>query len=238
MRKAILGAMVTLLLVGAYASYVVSYPKYPKVEGCVNPFAVVKPVSRVQENWSKIHVFFKLATSRDFWKLAKPWNVDYSHVKVIKHTFEYKGKNITMLAMGIPLRDKKHVIALYEFSKPVQGVKRKAYLFEITNNKSEIKVEATVTNGYYSTNDECVHRCRSSEDCDFLERCETYCCSVNVRCAIECCATGGNGWCTIPCLAGPAVCLTCIVVACPLCVAVATCCDKEGSKCAPIVPGP
>ncbi|MFA4661691.1 hypothetical protein [Pyrococcus kukulkanii] len=82
MRKAILGAIVALLLVGAYTSYAIGYPKYPKVEGCVNPFAAVKPVSGVQENWSRVHVFFKLVTSRDFWKLAKPWSVDYSHVKV------------------------------------------------------------------------------------------------------------------------------------------------------------
>ncbi|WP_297074207.1 hypothetical protein [Thermococcus sp.] len=81
-RRALLAILVVLLLIGAYGAYVVSYPKYLEVKGCVNPFAVVKPVSRVQENWSKVHVFFKLATSRDFWKLAKLWDVDYSHVNL------------------------------------------------------------------------------------------------------------------------------------------------------------
>ncbi len=113
-RRALLAVFAALLLVGAYGAYVFSYPKYPEVKGCVNPFAVVKPVRGVQENWSEVHVLFKLATSRDFLKLAKPWNVDYSHVKIVKHTIEYNGEKITMLAMGIPLKDKKHVIALYE----------------------------------------------------------------------------------------------------------------------------
>ncbi len=63
----------------------VSYPKYSEVKSCVNPFAVTKPVSSVQENGSEVHVFFKLATSRDFWKLAKPWQANYSHVKVVRH---------------------------------------------------------------------------------------------------------------------------------------------------------
>ncbi|HIP89039.1 MAG TPA: hypothetical protein EYH24_03615, partial [Thermococcus paralvinellae] len=74
-KRALLVIFVALLLVGAYGTYVTSYPKYPEVKGCVNPFAVTKPLGRVQENWSKAHIFFKLATTRDFWKLAKPWDV-------------------------------------------------------------------------------------------------------------------------------------------------------------------
>ncbi|WP_258084402.1 hypothetical protein [Thermococcus thermotolerans] len=49
-RRALLAMFVVLLLIGAYGAYVVSYPKYPEVKGCVNPFAVTKPVGRVQEN--------------------------------------------------------------------------------------------------------------------------------------------------------------------------------------------
>ncbi|WP_199920029.1 hypothetical protein [Thermococcus piezophilus] len=121
-KRALLAIFVVLLLVGAYGAYVVSYPKYPELKGYVNPFAVTKPIDMVQKNWSKAHISFKLATTRDFWKLTKPWDVDNSQVKIVKHTIEYNGEKITMLAMGIPLKDKKHVIALYEFSKPVQGV--------------------------------------------------------------------------------------------------------------------
>ena len=51
-KKGLLAVIVILFLLEAYSAHVVSYPKYPEVKGCVNPFAVVKPVSRVQENWS------------------------------------------------------------------------------------------------------------------------------------------------------------------------------------------
>ena len=102
-RRALLAILVVLLLIGAYGAYVVSYPKYPEVKGCVNPFAVTKPVSRVQENWSEVHVFFKLVTTRDFWKLAKPWQVDYSHVKVVKHTIEYNGEKNNHARHGSPV---------------------------------------------------------------------------------------------------------------------------------------
>ena len=61
-RRTLLAMFVALLVVGAYGAYVFSYPKYPEVKGCVNPFAVTKPVSRTPENWSKVHVFFKLTT--------------------------------------------------------------------------------------------------------------------------------------------------------------------------------
>ena len=232
-RRALLAIFVVLLLIGAYGAYVVSYPKYPEVKGCVNPFAVTKPVAKIQENWSKAHVFFKLATMRDFWKLAKPWDVDYSHVKIVKHTIEYKGEKITMLAMGIPLKDGKHVIALYEFSKPVQGVKTRAYMFEI--NGALVEARTLSTNGYVVALNSCSHECSSSNDCGFLERCEPYPCSTDWDCAISCCLTGGNGLCTIPCAISRAACIGCIVAACPLCVEY---CSETGTRCVPITPGP
>ena len=222
MRKAILGAIVALLLVGAYASYVVSYPKYPKVEGCVNPFAVVKPVSRVQENWSRVHVFFKLVTSRDFWKLAKPWNVDYSHVKVVKHTLKYKGENITMLAMGIPLRDRKHVAVLYEFSDPVRGIKTEGFLIKMVDNVTA-KTIAVTTNGVVSTTDICPHECNSDFDCTITHYCHEFCCKVNTEKAIQCCS-----WCIFTCV-NPFLCIVCLEVECPWCVQ--NNCLEFGSEC-------
>ncbi|ASJ17575.1 hypothetical protein A3L04_04735 [Thermococcus chitonophagus] len=230
MRKAILGAIVALLLVGAYASYVISYPKYPKVEGCVNPFAVVKPVSRVQENWSKINVFFKLATSRDFWKLAKPWNVDYSHVTVVKHTLEYKGKNITMLAIGALLRDKKHVVVYYEFSEPVRGMVTASKMFSI-NNSSKLKLVAMMINGRYKQVEDCTRECESDDECGEFWSCSSYCCDTNIRCFIGCC--GSCGLACFSCLVGEASscseCVLCVGTWCPTCGVL--CCDKEGTVC-------
>jgi len=243
-RRALLAMFVVLLLIGTYGVYVVSYPKYPEVKGCVNPFTVAKPVTRIQENWSEVHVFFKLATMKDFWKLSKPWNVDYSHVKIVKHTIEYNGEKITMLAMGIPLEDKKHVIALYEFSKPVQGVKVRSYLLEVENtvknSSPAIKTVALTTNGAYTVTDTCSHECNSGSDCGILARCEYYPCSTDWYCAVHCCITGGNGACTIPCAVSgaagfPEGCIACIVAACPFCVYF---CSDTGTTCVFITPGP
>ncbi|NJE10305.1 hypothetical protein [Thermococcus sp. MAR1] len=225
-RRALLAMFVVLLLIGAYGAYVVSYPKYPEVNGCVNPFRVTTPVSRVQENWSKAHVFLKLATSRDFWKLAKPWDVDYSHVKIVKHTIEYNGEKITMLAMGIPLKDKKHVIALYEFSKPVQGVKVRGYLLELDN--PVVKTVALTTNGQYKTANSCPHDCNSNNDCGEFSSCEPYCCSTDWGCAISCCLQAGH--CKWLCRLGEEVCIACVVAECGWCTA-DYCCTEWGSLC-------
>ncbi|NJF24557.1 hypothetical protein [Thermococcus sp. Bubb.Bath] len=48
-KRALLAVFVALPMVGAYGAYVISYPRYPEVKGCVNPFAVTKSVGRVQE---------------------------------------------------------------------------------------------------------------------------------------------------------------------------------------------
>ncbi|WP_258084064.1 hypothetical protein [Thermococcus thermotolerans] len=226
-KRALLAMFVVLLLIGAYGAYVVSYPKYQKVDGCVNPFAVVKPVSRAQENWSEAHVFFKLSTTRDFWKLAKPWNVDYSHVKIVKHTIEYNGEEITMLAMGIPLKDKKHVIALYEFSKPVQGVKVKSYLFEIRDNN--VTIRKTTTNGYAIQVSSCTHECSSNSDCGYMEQCDPYICSTDWVGVYKCCGES----CWIFCLGGieNPLCITCLTTVCPI-----WCINQNsefGSRCVP-----
>ena len=224
-RRALLVVFVVLLLIGAYGAYVVSYPEYPKVKGCVNPFAVTTPVSRVQENWSKVHVFFKLATSRDFWKLAKPWDVDYSHVKIVKHTIEYKGEKITMLAMGIPLKDGKHVIALYEFSKPVQGVKIKSYLLEIDNNSKSLKTIALTTNGKYIPTDNCQYECNSDSDCGDFASCEPYCCKTDYWGIVRCCIQS----CGYTCIRHPKECIPCVIINCPWCLWDS--CEEWGSKC-------
>ncbi|GAB6102266.1 hypothetical protein JCM16138_14890 [Thermococcus atlanticus] len=239
-KRALLVVIVVLLLIGAYGAYVVSYPKHPEVKGCVNPFAVTKPVSRVQENWSKVHMFFKLTTSRDFWKLAKPWDVDYSHVKVVKHTIEYNGEKITMLAMGIPLKDKKHVIALYEFSKPVQGVKVRGYLIEIDNSQKTqqstptVKTVALTTNGKYTATSSCTHECTSDSDCGLFSSCSEYCCNMNWGCAIDCCISAGHCGlaCAISIWINPYVCIACVVANCAWCVSAdSSCCSERGSTC-------
>ena len=235
-KRALLAIFVVLLLIGAYGAYVISYPKYPEVKGCVNPFAVIKPIGKAQENWSRAHVFFKLATTRDFWKLTKPWQVDYSHVKVVKHTIDYKGEKITMLAMGIPLKDKKHVIALYEFSKPVQGVKIRSFLLEVQGNNikdATIKTIAMTTNGVYTTTDSCSHDCTSDSDCGDFASCDEYCCHYHFTsdCLADCCGLAG-----IACLAtcgGALPCvIACVAVSCPLCLALSSgCCGEIGSQC-------
>jgi len=213
---------VVLLLVGAYGAYVVSYPKYPEVKGCVNPFAVTKPVSRHPEHWSKLHVFFKLATSRDFWKLAKPWDVDYSHVKIVRHTIEYN--EITMLAMGIPLKDKKHVIALYEFSKPVQGVKLVTYEYRVTGSRFQaVKVGL---NGKIRTLSSCTQECQSDSDCGALGKCNWYCCSIDWSQVLPCCTA---------CVFAGELSPVCALTVCPMCVYNAC---NWGSYCSGWTPGP
>ncbi|WP_457750442.1 hypothetical protein [Thermococcus sp.] len=241
-KRALLAVIVALLLIGAYGAYVVSYPKYPEVKGCVNPFVVAKPVRRVQENWSEVHVFFKLATSKDFWKLAKPWDVDYSHVKIVKHTIEYNGEKITMLAMGIPLKDGKHVIALYEFSKPVQGVKVRSYLLEIDNTPKDqksnatpvIKTVALTTNGEYTATSSCTHECTSDSDCGLFSSCSKYCCNMNWGCAIDCCISAGRCGlvCAISIWIDPRVCIACVVANCAWCISAdSSCCSERGATC-------
>ena len=225
-KRALLAMFVVLLLVGAYGAYVVSYPKYPEVKGCVKPFKAVKPVTKTPENWSKAHVFFKLATNRDFLKLAKPWDVDYSHVKIVKHTLEYNGEKITMLAMGIPLKDGKHVIALYEFSKPVQGVKVKAYLIEVSKDNLKPKL-TSVNGGDVKVLSNCRHECTSNSDCSgYREFCTEYCCSYDRDAAIDCCLIAG--YCGAVCGIGATICLinpigclacsACVVANCIFCV--------------------
>ena len=232
-RRALLAVIVVLLLIGAYGAYVVSYPKYPEVKGCVNPFKAVKPLNRVQENWSKAHVFFKLATSRDFWKLAKPWDVDYSHVKVVKHTLEYNGENITMLAIGIPLKDKKHIIVFYEFSEPVQRVRTVARLMELEN--STLKTTAISTNGNVKPLSECNYECSSGSDCGVFGQCKSYCCGCSSRplCLSMCCAL-----CSLACRSPDIVsCVSCVLLWCPTCCYV-VCCDQSGTYCDYLSPGP
>ncbi len=234
-RRALLTIFVVLLLIGAYGAYVVSYPKYPEVDGCVNPFAVVKPMSKVQENWSKGHIFFKLATKKEFWKLAKPWDVDYSQVKIAKHSLEYNNERIVMLAMSIPLKDNKHIIALYEFSKPVEGIKTRMYLFSV--NETYIETKALSTNGHVTMLNSCPHECTDSADCGILERCNTICCKrspPNPDCVFWCCDL-----CSVACLGGPIPCLTCALALCPGCYYdLCRDCIEEGSRCEPVNIGP
>jgi len=235
-RRALLAIFVVLLLVGAYGAYVVSYPKYPEVDGCVNPFAVTKPVAKIQENWSRAHMFFKLATMRDFWKLAKPWDVDYSHVKIVKHTIEYNGEKITMLAVGIPLKDKKHVIAMYEFSKPVQGVKVRGYIFNV--DQGQVKIEAVLTNGRVTPLSGCQHECSTASDCGPFGRCIPYCCDHDWGCIASCCGdcAFSCGKCAQGDFENCLECLYCVIVSCPYCAT--SCCEEEGTYCDYLSPGP
>lgn len=224
-RRALLGIFVVLLVVGAYAAYALNNPKLPEVKGCVNPFREVKPVSKTPENWSRIHVFFKAVLSKDIRGLAKPWEIDYKNVKIVKHTVEYNGEKITMLAMGIPLKDGKHVIAYYEFSKPVQEVKTRAFLLGIQNGK--IKTEALTTNGVVTPLSSCAHECSTNSDCSGVnEYCEEYCCAHDWDRAIRCCTNAG--YCGAVCGIGATICLinpigclactACVVANCAWCV--------------------
>lgn len=126
-----------------------------------------------------------------------------------------------MLAMGIPLKDGKHVIAYYEFSKPVQGVKTRAYLFSLEENK--VTTQTLSTNGYITPLSSCAHECSTNSDCSGVnEYCERYCCVHNWNEAIRCCMQAGNcGAICATCIIhkiGCFVCLACVVVNCAWCV--------------------
>jgi len=195
-------------------------------------FIEVRSIAIVQENLSKINTFFELTTSRDFWKLARPWNVEYSRAIIMKHLLEYD-ENVTLLAFGVPLGDGRFVV-LYEFSKPIQGVKTVAY--EFTVNNSKVKITRFGINGNFKTLSSCTYECQKNEDCPPLTYCSEYCCSVSTTCVIRCCATPGNGACSIPCMLGPGPCILCALVACPFCGE--SCCTEKGSKCESIFPEP
>ncbi|WP_457752770.1 hypothetical protein [Thermococcus sp.] len=210
-KRTLLGIFVVLLVVGAYVAYALNNSKLPEVKGCVNPFREVKPVSKTAENWSRIHVFFKAVLSGDIRGLAKPWEIDYKNVKIVKHTLDYNGEKITMLAMGIPLKDGKHVIAYYEFSKPIQGVKTRAYLLSLEENK--VTTQTLSTNGYITPLSSCAHECSTNSDCSGVnEYCEEYCCARDWDKAIDCCLKAG--YCAIACAISRPFCIACIVASC------------------------
>ena len=231
MRKRVLSVLVVLLLIGAYAAYALSQPKLSKVKGCVNPFKVVKPVEKTPENWSSVHVFAKALASKDIRGLTKPWEVDYKNVKIAKHELEYNGEKIEMLAMGIPLKDGKHVIAYYKFSKPVQGVKVRAYLLEfiISEDNKRITTKAVTTNGEVTPLSSCEHECSSDADCNFL--CMSYCCSrdYNIPCTIACC--GACVW-----TGNLAYFLGCVLTECPWCYEACNRCIEYGTYCMDTAP--
>ena len=184
-RRTLLSMFVVLLLVGVYTAYALSQPKLPEVKGCVSPFKAVKPLERRAENWSSAHVFVKVLARKDIRSSVKPWEIDYKNVKVVKHTVEYEEEKIEILAIGIPLKDGKHVIGYYEFSKPVQGVKTRAYLVRV--NESYINTQAISTNGYVTTTSTCSYECSSSTDCGPLAHCISYCCDFDNWCVAACC---------------------------------------------------
>ncbi|WP_087036866.1 hypothetical protein [Thermococcus litoralis] len=232
MRKK-LSLLVVLLLVGAYAAYAVSQPKLPEVKGCVNPFREVKPVEKTPENWSSVRVFTKILVSKDLRSLAKPWEVDYKSVRIVRHIVDYNGERIEMLAMGIPLKDGKHVIGYYEFSKPVQGVKTRAYLFSV--DESHARTQALSTNGQVTILSSCPHECSSDADCGILEACYEICCeqsSPDPDCVFWCCDLCGPA-----CLLGPVACLSCSLGLCPWCYYdICRDCLEEGSICQSVAP--
>ncbi len=203
----------------------VSYPKYPEVKGCINPFLTVKPLSKTQERWSEVHVFFKLVTTRDFWELTKPWDVYYSHVMIAKHSVEYHGKKISMLAIGIPLKDKKHIIALYEFSKPVQGVKLVTYEYLVDGHILHT-IKAGINGKIKTVSSSCTQECESNSDCGALGECNWYCCSIDWSKVITCC-----GECVFAGELSP----VCALIFCPICVYNAC---SWGSYCSGWTPGP
>jgi len=48
---------------------------------------------------------------------------------------------------------------------------------------------------------------------------ERRCCRLNLRAALYCCATLGNGLCSIPCtFLGNLLCASCVAIACPICL--------------------
>lgn len=239
-RRTLLSMFVVLLLVGVYTAYALSQPKLPEVKGCVSPFKAVKPLERRAENWSSAHVFVKVLASKDIRSLVKPWEIDYKNVKVVKHTVEYEEEKIEILAIGIPLKDGKHVIGYYEFSKPVQGVKTRAYLleFSVSENEKYLTTQTITTNGEVTPLSSCKHECTSDTDCGYFANCVIYCCDHDWWCMWYCCGpcAASCGVCATGNALACGICLSCVVSWCPYCAQ--DCCEEEGSYCEYLDPGP
>lgn len=178
-----------------------------------------------------MHVFAKVLASKDIRGLAKPWEIDYKNVKVVKHTVEYNGEKIEMFAMALPLKDSKHLIAYYEFSKPVQGVKTRSYLLEFTisDDNKRITTKAIGTNGEVTSSSSCEYECYSDADCVFL--CMSYCCSrdYNIPCMIAsclACAWSGN----------LVLFLACVMTVCPWAYEGCNECIQYGTYCMDTAP--
>jgi len=151
----------------------------------------------------------------------------------VKHTLNYNGEKITMLAMGIPLKNGKHVIAYYEFSKPVQGVKTRAFLWNVEDKT--VKTEAVTTNGAITPTSTCRHERSSDSDCDIFSKCEDYCCAFDGEKAALCCGPACISLCLIP---GNYVgCILCIALWCPTCERIERiACYQWGSYCLDATP--
>lgn len=145
---------------------------------------------------------------------------------------EYNGEKIEMLAIGLPLKDKKHVIAYYEFSKPVQGVKTVARLIEFGDNTSRTTMIST--NGNVKPLSNCNYECSSGSDCGVFGQCRGYCCGCSSRpvCLAVCC-----GACNLACKGSVTACVSCVIIWCPTCC-YTVCCDQYGTYCDYLSPGP
>ncbi|WP_457752610.1 hypothetical protein [Thermococcus sp.] len=230
-KRTLLGIFVVLLVVGAYGVYVISYPQYPKINKCVNPFREVKPIYQTQENWSKIHFIFAVLTNRDLLKLAKPWNIDYNLTWVSKFKLQYGKEQVSMTAIAIVLKNHKRAVVLYKFSKPVDGVYTLTKVLSFSNNTAH--VTSMIINGYEIQTSSCINECGS---CDILEHCESYCCEpcANTQCMAYCAAPGcylACGWLPYP------IALPCWMACAGFCCEY-VCCGQEGAKCVPNYIGP
>jgi len=229
MVKKMVALLLVLVMAGTLTAYA-QFQKEPDVTGCVSVFREVKPLSKTPKEISVVEVLVKAIASRDIRSLAKPWEIEYRGVKVVKHEVEYRGEKIDMVAIGIPLKNDK-VLAYYEFSESVEGVRSLAYLLSV--NGSRIKTEAVSINGHVTTLDSCPHECSKDSDCPYypMEECVLTCCEGNVDmgCIVECC-----GYTCLPaCMSGLKSCALCVFVICPVCITLEGCieCFEWGTTC-------
>ncbi len=222
-----MAVLLVLSIIGVYTTYAQLQKEESK--SCTNVFRDIKPISKKPKDVSIVETFVKAFRS-DVRSLAKPWEIEYGEVKVVEHEVEYRGEKLRMLAVGFPLKDGK-VLAYYEFSKPVRGVKSLAYL--MTVNESRIKMEAVSINGHVTTLDSCPHECSEDSDCPYypMEECVITCCDgeIDMGCVRGCCGYT----CLFACMGGPQTCAICLFVVCPTCLVLEECikCFEWGEVC-------
>ncbi len=150
-----------------------------------------------------------------------------SAVGAIVKIRERKGKLISSLLVVIYSSDGKKALIFLENSLPINGIKRAAFLVEISG-KERVTVLVRSINDASLLSSGCQHECTASpgyDSCGDYCSCTTYCCELNIGCLLYCCLNCRNY--PLP--------LECVAVLCPACLVMALagihCCDESGTTC-------